>query len=206
MTNDTFTLTSESKPKKKTPSVTQVLKLLSDQYYKNIDRREMIRKAKIGTAIHKLIDQEIKNGLTFKQIDAAYKENSEIEPYFKAFLAWYNQSSMTKLWRFVCSETKLQNDRYNGTIDLICERAGEYWVIDVKTTDEIKPFNRLQVAAYAILLKDSGLIPQEANIHRAIVNLKQDRTYDFLEFNDFFDCVRWLELLNVYEFNKNNEG
>ena len=137
-----------------------------------------------GSKVHDAIDRLIK-GLEVKwthtvvdslQIEtiegiAQYKEdcaNGQQEKYLKE-VQFYNENEWMMILKFVDFVTKFEpvfiaNEfniisdtmRIGGTLDIVCDIAGERWLIDAKTSNYIHKTHELQVAAYAKMFNEKN--------------------------------------------------
>lgn len=110
------------------PSVTQVMKPLSDETYRSVEPRVLNRAADKGTAVHNAIENYISFGI--EDIDP------EFSGYFTAFLRWYREFNVKP----IASEYRLYHKfmGYAGTADLICDIGGQLHLVDYKTTQQIE--------------------------------------------------------------------
>lgn len=174
-------------------SVTQILKLLSDRYYRNINKAVLMQKAHLGTAVHKCIEYEIQGVLDY------YSVKDEWQGYFKAFKEWqkiYNPE-------FIESEKKLACNLYAGTIDCICKIQNEIYIIDWKTTEDLLPIVALQTAGYAILVQNLKEYKGQ-EIKRGALQLKSDGKFKFEIYQDKNDYSIFEKLLDVYFWSLKN--
>ena len=101
------------------PSVTQVMKPLSDETYRSVEPRVLNRAADKGTAVHNAIENYISFGI--EDIDP------EFSGYFIAFLRWYQEFNVKP----IASEYRLYHKfmGYAGTADLICDIGGQLHLV-----------------------------------------------------------------------------
>ena len=97
------------------PSVTTIMKPLSNAEYKGISESVLNRAAEKGTAVHNAAENWVK--FQIDDIDPEYRG------YFDAFLAWWDEKKPVA----VGSEVRLYHKimRYAGTADLIAWVDGE---------------------------------------------------------------------------------
>lgn len=69
----------------------------------------------------------------------------DIAPFVEAYRHWLRDFDPT----VIAAEEMVVGDGYAGTLDLICEIAGETWLIDLKTAKGVYSDTALQLAAYA---------------------------------------------------------
>ena len=171
------------------PSVTQIIKPITDQYYQKIDRALLREAARVGTAVHKAIEKRIAGKLDESTLDAA------VRPYIAAFDEWgakYTPSIMVPEMKLACAT-------FSGTMDCLCYIDHDWWVIDWKTTQDLLPSVGLQTAAYAMLT--SAWMEQKGctvrTMRRGALQLKEDGTYCFKEYTDPEDFEIFNHLLAV---------
>ena len=135
------------------PSVTQVMKPLSDETYRDVDAKVLRRAAGKGTAVHNAIENYLSFGI------------EDIEPehagYFTAFLRWFSEYNP----QVIAAEYRLYHKfmGYAGTADLICIINGRLYVIDYKTTQRIEEMLvKVQLKAYSQALGSLGAEPEKA--------------------------------------------
>lgn len=171
------------------PSVTTVMKPLSEAYYGGIDAKVLGKAANRGSAVHSAIDIYAKYGV----IDI----EPELEGYFKAFLAWFKDYEVKPY----ATETKTYNRAllYAGTVDMSCSERGVDTMADFKTTASYSPMLcGVQLEAYERAQESHGIKYQ----NRAIIQLKKDGTYcRHTDFPPRIECWRvFNSLLNVSGF------
>ena len=138
----TYTLNSA-----KLPSVTTVMRPLSNTCYGGIDKAVLNEAAKRGTAVH----QAIENFLLYEIDDCPI----ELGGYYRAFKAWFTETKPLVL----ATETKIYHKffRYACTADLLCLIDGKVTLIDFKTTTvSIDALLRVQLHAYERAFSSHG--------------------------------------------------
>lgn len=112
--------------------------------------------ADIGTAVHRLIEDEVR-----KMLGRPAEERPEVpeEALFR-FAGWREWARSVDL-RPVTAEARVYHEtaRYCGTLDLLAWARGELAVIDWKPTASLYPERRLQLAAYRCALVEAGWPP-----------------------------------------------
>ena len=173
------------------PGVTQIMRPITDIAYGGVDQETMDRAAKRGTAVHNAI--ELYNH--FGADDCP----SEYAGYMTAYKKWMQESGAD----VTASELRVCHGilRYCGTIDIICRIRGVSYLIDVKTTKELKDkLVNVQLEAYARALEIMGTrVDRVAALH-----LKENGTYGFSE-RKAFDNKYWdvfCALLNIHWYMK----
>lgn len=148
------------------PSVTQIMKPLSNAEYNDINDAVLIRAAERGTAVHEAIEYKIK--YDFDDCPAEYSG------YYEAFLKFANDYSP----KWLKSEMRTYHRQlmYAGTVDLICDIGGEKVLVDFKTSSKINHMlTGVQLEAYAQALSSSGIDID----YKAILHLMKDGKYSF---------------------------
>lgn len=171
------------------PSVTTLMKPLSEAYYGGIDTKVLGKAADRGSAVHSAIDTYSKYGI----IDI----EPELEGYFEAFLAWSKDYEVKPY----ATETKTYNRAllYAGTVDMSCSERGVDTIADFKTTASYSPMLcGVQLEAYERAQESHGIKYQ----NRAIIQLKKDGTYRrHTDFPPRIECWKvFNSLLNVSGF------
>lgn len=109
------------------PSVTTLMKPLSDDFYRTVDPAVLDRAAKRGTAIHNAVENYTQFGI--EDIAPAYAG------YFNGFLQWWKLRKPVPL----ATEQKVYHKilRYAGTADLICTINGRLTLVDYKSSAQV---------------------------------------------------------------------
>jgi len=151
------------------PSVTTLMKPLSDGIYGFIDREVLNRAAARGTAVHNAIENYVKFGI------------EDISPehagYFNGFLKWYTEHGVTPYG----SEVRLYHKAflYAGTADMMAGVDGLDTLVDFKTSSAVYPMLcGVQLEAYNRAAKSHGMELQR----KVIVHLKKDGNYQMIPF------------------------
>lgn len=176
------------------PSVTTLMKPLSDAFYGGVDRSVLDKAAEKGTAVH----QSIENLICFGIEDVAPEYKGYLEAY-KAFCSEYNPLP-------IATETRFYHKflMYAGTGDFICLIGDSLVLIDFKTTSQLsRMLTRVQLEAYAKALESHGLKVDK----KAILQLKKDGTFK-LEWHQKNDTEAWTvfgSLLTVSQYIAKNK-
>lgn len=127
--------------------------------------------ADAGTCAHYLIECHIKRK-TPDLSDFTGNQIEKAEKAYGAYLQWESETGIKPLK----SEPKLVHEtlRYGGTIDLICKKNGELWLVDFKTSSNIYPEHIIQVAAYGELWRECKR--EKINQHH-ILHLSKDGSF-----------------------------
>lgn len=171
------------------PSVTTLMKPLSEAYYGGIDAKVLGRAADRGTSVHSAIDLYCRFGI----IDI----EPELEGYFEAFKAWFKDYDVKPY----ATETRTYNKSllYAGTVDMSCSERGVDTLVDFKTTAGFSAMLcGVQLEAYDRAQESHGVKYQ----NRAIIQIKKDGTYcRHTDFPPRTECWRvFTSLLNVSGF------
>jgi hypothetical protein len=189
------------------PSVTTILRVLSKpelDYWKlgtvydavtadpTIDKARAIdapnavmRSAgKEGSRVHKLIDEYF-GGTKYVKAD----ESEKAQAYLTAFEEFYkmHRPKVVETEGMVYSHKR----EYAGTYDGLFEIAGEIWLLDWKTSNQIHDEARIQLCAYKHALEEMG-----KKVDRmAVVQLKNNGAFVFEE---IAETEREVELFGVF--------
>ena len=109
------------------PSVTTLMKPLSDDFYRAVDPEVLEKAAKRGTAIHNAVENFAQFGI--EDIPPAYGG------YFQAFRTWWELRKPEVL----ATECRVYHKilRYAGTADLICVIGGRVTLVDYKSSAQV---------------------------------------------------------------------
>lgn len=146
------------------PSVTTIMRPLSAEFYKGIDKDVLNTAAKRGSAVHNAIENFLKFEIT------------DIEPehkgYFDAFLRWLEEHKPKP----IDTESRVYHKymMYAGTADMPCEIDGLTTCVDFKTSATIvEMLNRVQLEAYSKAFDSHGFRFE----NKTVVHLKRDGKY-----------------------------
>ena len=146
------------------PSVTSIMKILSDDIYSTIDPEILANAANRGTSIHQAIEFYDKFNFT------ATEENEK--PYFNAYLDYREEHNVIP----IANEIKLYHKQllYAGTLDAIAIVDGKVTLVDYKTTSVLHTnLVSVQLAGYLMALESWGLTVEQV----AVLQIKKDGTY-----------------------------
>ncbi len=175
------------------PSVTTLMKPLSETIYGTIDKEVLDKAARKGTAVHSAIETYSNFGII--DIDA------ENKPYFDGYLKFEDEHKVN-----LCgSEIKLYHKElmYAGTADMIAEVDGQLTLIDFKTSYSVSDMLcGVQLEAYNRALKSRDIdfkIQQ-----KLIVHLKKNGEYALHSFkvNDVECWKVFTSLVTIYNYKK----
>ena len=146
------------------PSVTTIMRPLSDKVYGPIDSETLSNAARKGTIVHNAIE----NYLKFDIVDCPEEQRG----YVDAFHEWLMKTEPA----IEAVETQVYHKilRYAGTCDLICRINGARTLVDYKTSYQIQPMlHSVQLEGYAKAWESHGVKIAD----RIILHLKKDGTY-----------------------------
>lgn len=169
------------------PSVSDIIAPLSD--FSDISPATLEYAAARGTAVHSACEQ-LDYGIDIEDIEEL---DPETAPYVQAYIAWKRDFQVEVLH----SEYKVYSDFYEvcGTLDRVVEFGSDHtpWIVDLKTTATFNYSNALkwhqQLWLYDELLSEQE--GKEVGTFRfAILQLKKDGSYRFVNDCDLFDAIR----------------
>lgn len=152
------------------------------------DRYKMER-ADVGTRVHKAAETWMKTG-------NRPKVAAELAPYLDGLQNWLDKYQPVSIKSEIFLFSELHE--YAGTADLICEIAGEQWLIDFKTSKHINPEYALQLAAYDQAWYELG----NSSSSRAVLQLTPDvkRGYRWKEFTGEDDFGVFMAHKTVFDW------
>ncbi len=148
------------------PSVTTLMKPLSDTIYGSIDKEVLDKAARKGTAVHSAIETYSNFGI----IDI----DTENKPYFDGYLKFAEEHSV----KVYGSEIRLYHKEllYAGTADMIAYVDDKLTLVDFKTSYSVSDMLcGVQLEAY-----ERALVSHELDFkiqQKVIVHLKKDGSY-----------------------------
>lgn len=121
-----------------------------------------------GTTLHKHIENYAKDGIV--PPDAVLP--GMMKPAFEHFLKWVADK------KIIGSEIRVYSRRMwvGGTLDLIVEIDGQYWICDIKTGSGIYPEHFWQMGSYDTCMEE--LNPNFKVVGYIVLNLKKDGTFE----------------------------
>lgn len=176
------------------PSVTQIMRPITEAAYGTIDPKVLAAAADFGTAVHaatEYLDQGVLDEATLEP---------EWVPYVDAYKKWKSDLGPSILQ----VELRLACDRFAGTIDRIVRFDADpetLWVVDLKTTSELHPHVGVQLAAYVALA--DAKFPKH-RWRRAALQLKPNGNYEFREYRDYSDETCFVALLGIHYWGRNH--
>lgn len=179
----------------KIPSVSTIMKPLSEAMYGTVDQEVLKKAAERGTAVHNAIENYILFGIS--------DIPEEHEPYFEAFKDWWKENKPEVLG----TETRVYHKafRYAGTSDLLAVIGGERVLIDYKTSSTVnKMLTGVQTEAYAKAYESHGIKFDR----KMILHLTKDGKYTEHSYpaNDVESMETLSALLTVYAHIKKYGG
>lgn len=148
------------------PSVTQIMRPLSETVYRDIDGDTLGIAARRGTAVHTAIEFHANYGID----DCP----DSVRGYFDGYLKWREawgpdiKSTEMSVWHSTL--------RYAGTVDMLAFMGDKMTLIDIKTTAAHNPMlTSVQLEAYRQALESHG----QAIDQVAVLYLRKDGTYQF---------------------------
>jgi len=170
------------------PSVTQILKPLTDYSFVQAEALENARQA--GVAIHKTVELECKGDL----------DEDALPEWLRPYLSAWRKFVLETGFVLEASEERVYHAgcRYAGTLDLRgATRRHKRGLFDIKRSFAAGPAIGVQTAAYANAIdwRDAA---------RFGLQLRGDGTYRLREFNDPADWSVFLALLTVHRYRERN--
>lgn len=148
------------------PSVSTLMRPLSEAHYEGIDMSVLAKAAERGTIVHNAIENFILFGI--EDIDPQY------EGYFLAFKKWWKEVNPVALG----SECAVYHRvlQYAGTADLPVVIGGQKILVDVKTSANVnRMLTGIQLEAYDKAFESHGFTFDG----KAILHLKKDGKYSW---------------------------
>lgn len=181
------------------PSVTQILKRLSAEAYRFVDRGVMEAAAALGTAVHKLIELDVAGTLDEDALDA------RLVPYLNS----WRQFRFTSGFEPVYSEQLVHSERfgYAGQLDLL-GRFGKRWaLVDAKRCAQVPITAGPQTAGYELAVRERfpQLFTAATPIDRYALQLNTDGTHRLVPFKDPDDSRVFLSELTTRNFLKRHK-
>lgn len=152
------------------PSVTTLMKPLSEDFYSTVDPAVLGRAAHRGTAVHNAIENYVSLGV--EDIEPAYAG------YMDGFLAWWRRMKPVALG----TECKVYHKilRYAGTSDLMCIINGRLTLVDYKTSAQVNSkLCAVQLEGYDRAWESHGVKVDD----RLILHLQRDGQYQEVGFS-----------------------
>lgn len=157
------------------PSVTTVMKPLSDDFYRTVDSAVLDKAARRGTAIHNAVENYVQFGIN--DIPPSY------DGYFQAFLEWWSFRKPVVL----ATECKVYHKilRYAGTADLLCIIDGRVTLVDYKSSAQVNSkLCAVQLEGYDRAFESHGIKIDD----RLILHLSRNGKYVEVPFQRNTKC------------------
>ena len=164
------------------PSVTTLMKPLSDDFYRAVDPEMLEKAAKRGTAIHNAVENFAQFGI--EDIPPAYGG------YFQAFRTWWELRKPEVL----ATECRVYHKilRYAGTADLICVIGGRVTLVDYKSSAQVNSkLCAVQLEGYDRAFESHGVKIDDL----MILHLSRDGKYSEVPFQRNARCWSVLSAL-----------
>lgn len=164
------------------PSVTTLMKPLSEDFYDGISPEVLDRAAKRGTAIHNAVENFAQFGI--EDITPEYAG------YFRAFLSWWKARKPEPL----AKEHRVYHKvlLYAGTVDLICEIKGRLTLVDYKSSASVNSkLCGVQLEGYDRALESHGIKVDD----RIILHLTKNGVFEEVPFQRSQKCWSVLSAL-----------
>jgi len=130
---------------KKLPSVTQIMRPLSEQYYADIPQEIMENARQRGTRVHEAIEMY--------DIFGTETDDKAIRPY----LVGYRMAQELHQFHPKFSEQIMACEDYCGTVDMIAKMGNDLIIIDLKATSKINfELLEVQLAGYMRLARENN--------------------------------------------------
>ena len=157
------------------PSVTTLMKPLSDKVYGAVDASVLSNAAERGTSIHDSCENYALYGI--EDVEPEY------EGYFAAFRSWYEKERPVVL----ATERKVYHRMlgYAGMSDLLCSINGQIVLVDYKTTAQVNSMlHMVQLEAYARAWESQGLRIDD----KMVLHLRKDGKYKAYHYPKNAEC------------------
>lgn len=172
------------------PSVTQALKILSDEIYRGISEAVMAAAADRGVKVH----------LACELHDKGVLDEDQLDPVLAPYLAGWKKFLSETGFIVTHNEAKIWSEsfRYAGTLDRVgvfADKKQERVMIDIKARAKLTAETGPQLAGYKAAFEE--MHPDRKIKKRFAVNLKKDGKYEMKEYSDRGDLKTFLSCLNI---------
>lgn len=179
------------------PSVTRLLKPLTDEAFAGIPQSILDHKSALGTAVH----------AASELYDASDLDFDDLHPLVLPYVSAYENFILDHAGRIeiVRSESKQFHKtlQYAGTVDRELLFDGEPMILDIKTTLEMHPHVGVQLAGYAMLSESNTdkekRIPAN-RYKRTALQLTDQGEYKLHYFNEQIDFSCFMAMLTYYNW------
>lgn len=174
------------------PSVTRILKPITEHEYRCVDRSVMETAAHLGRAVHSLINLDIRGELDEDAL------SEPLRPYLAAWRDFQAKSGFEAL----LTEQYVYSEKYKfaGTLDLFGTLNGKRALIDAKRTAAVPRSAGPQTAGYLIGLQESGGLRTDVNVDRFALHFTKDAKWKLIPLNDRNDQRVFLSALTLYNY------
>jgi len=149
-----------------------------------------------GSKVHRAIERLIKGetipmDLKLTDTNNENEEELSVEEYecLMAFTDWFNKVNPEIIAVEIITVNK--EEKYAGTVDIVCRIDDQLYIIDIKTGQYIWPSYELQLSAYKHAINpEEYKIKDYENVKLAVLQVGYNRNknrYKFTEINDKFD-------------------
>ena len=173
------------------PSVTKLMKPLSDDFYQSISPEVLDQAASRGTAVHNAIENYLRFGI--EDIDPRYAG------YLEGFKKWWE----TRKPEVIATESRVYHKilRYAGTSDLLATISGRTTMVDYKTSAGVNTkLCDIQLEGYDRAYESHGVKIED----RMILHLTNDGGFSEVPFKR--SAKSWSvfsALLTIHDYMKN---
>lgn len=130
------------------PSVTQIMKPMSETYYQGISADRLSEAANRGTRVHKAV----------YDLETAHTPIEDIDPDILPYVKNYLMAKHIKGFIPIRQEFILTEGTFCGTLDMLAEFRGKQVIIDLKATSKLnKELAEVQLAGYTELCEKNGI-------------------------------------------------
>lgn len=173
------------------PSVSELLRPLTDGYLANIPEGVLNWKRDLGIAVHRACELYDLNTLDESALD------ERIVPYLEAYKRfWVDQQPY---WQDIEQIVVEMDARYAGRLDRAGRVGGVQTIVDIKTSQQIQPSAAIQLWAYAMAY--DGMAAPDL----AVLQLKPDGNYKLQRFTEFDAyAATWDALLALHRWKKDH--
>jgi len=166
------------------PSVTQILRFVSNEMYKDVPLHVLENAADKGSRVHEAIEMMAKYGWM--------EADTEILGYMLAYQEWEKEHN----YETVATEYMVYHGKrmYAGRIDRLFMDGNDLCIMDIKTSQQVyKLLTAAQLYGYSEALKSHGIQVKQAYI----LHLKENSEYDWIEADlnkgsTLFECCAYL--------------
>ena len=172
------------------PSTTRILRDSGIVSFDGVPDFILERARTRGSAVHALCHYLNEGDLDWSSVDPAYRGYLD---------AWVRCRDDRRIVPLLCEyRVASRRHRLTGTIDILCEIAGDGWLLDYATGDPVACGKQLQTAGYLGLATEwasedarlAAVLKAFSRWRRASIRLRADGTFQFREYLDPRDYSR----------------